>query len=89
MRKTRGSPDVGRLVHMIDEADMKDKLRRGLRTFDGNWTDSNTNVMCGSGSWHIEMTDDPKQVTCPECLRRMSNGLVMESRERGDSSSEG
>lgn len=33
-------------------------------------------AMCGNGSWHKWFASKPEEVTCPECLKHLANGVT-------------
>ncbi len=62
----RGKPEINSVVHLYVE-----QFRKGMV----QGVDYSLKVMCNHGGYHINYTDKPSEVTCPQCLERMKNNV--------------
>lgn len=75
----RGKPDAGDVIHMHRKQD-RPGLREGLDALSDYVMDG----VCQPGSFHVFISDNEKQITCPRCIElvhsingRMLRGLQM------------
>jgi len=66
----RGKPDPHDLIHLH-----KKQYRPGLRESFSPLGDYPPAIVCDNGNHHIWLTDNPRQVTCPQCLEKRTQIL--------------